>query len=338
VKDPYDPMTTKPSFTNQLRGKSRRRRVELDRMAKAAATRRPRRNDLLPLLAISYVPLTKLRQTKRKLRRLDPVHVREVASAIGALGFCHPILVGRDNEIIDGEVRFEAARLLGLDAIPCVRIDHLSPDEQRVLRLAVNRLAEKGEWDLDALKVEFEELILMEAPIEIAGFTLDEVDQVVLGQDASGVEQGPLAPEEGDAPVAMVGDVFQLGPHRLICGDATDPAVLAELMEGDVPARLILTDEPYNVKIAGHVTGGGHREFAMASGEMSDAEFLVFNGAWMEAVLPLPLRRRRLRHVHRLAGLADRSFGGGETRPRPLESHCLGEDQRWHGQPLSLAA
>ena len=286
VKNPYDPMTTKPSFTNQLRGKSRRRRDELDRMAKAAATPRPLRNDLLPLLAISYVPLTKLRQTKRKLRRLDPVHVREVASAIGVLGFCHPILVGRDNEIIDGEVRFEAARLLGLDAIPCVRIDHLSPDEQRVLRLAVNRLAEKGEWDLDALKVEFEELILMDAPIEIAGFTLDEVDQVVLGQDASAVEQGPLAPEEGDAPVAMVGDVFQLGPHRLICGDATDPAVLAGLMEGDAPARLILTDEPYNVKIAGHVTGGGHREFAMASGEMSDAEFLVFNDAWMEAVLP----------------------------------------------------
>jgi len=143
VKSPYDPMTTKPSFTNQLRGKSRRRRDELDRMAKAAATPRLLRNDVLPLLAISYVPLTKLRQTKRKLRRLDPVHVREVANAIGALGFCHPILVGRDNEIIDGEVRFEAARLLGLDAIPCVRIDHLSPDEQRVLRLAVNRLAEK---------------------------------------------------------------------------------------------------------------------------------------------------------------------------------------------------
>jgi len=286
VKSPYDLMTTKPSFTNQLRGKSRRRRDELDRMAKTAATPRPLRNDLLPLLAISYVPLTKLRQTKRKLRRLDPVHVREVASAIGALGFCLPILVGRDNEIIDGEVRFEAARLLGLDAIACVRIDHLSPAEQRLLRLAVNRLAEKGEWELDALKVEFEELILLDAPIEIAGFTLDEVDQVVLGQDASAVEQGPLAPEEGDAPVAMVGDVFQLGPHRLICGDATDPAVLAELMEDDVPARLILTDEPYNVKIAGHVTGRGHREFAMASGEMSDAEFLVFNGAWMESVLP----------------------------------------------------
>jgi DNA modification methylase len=175
---------------------------------------------------------------------------------------------------------------LNLDAIPCVRIDHLSPDEQRLLRLAVNRLAEKGEWDLDALKVEFNELVLMDAPIEIAGFTLDEVDQVVLGQDASGVELGPLAPEEGNAPVAMVGDVFQLGPHRLICGDATDPAVLARLMEDDAPARLILTDEPYNVKIAGHVTSGAHREFTMASGEMSDAEFLAFNCAWMETVLP----------------------------------------------------
>jgi hypothetical protein len=242
MKDPDDLMTTNPSFTNQLRGKSRRRRDEFDRVAKAAATPRRLRNDPLPLLAISYVPLMKLRQTKRKLRRLDPIHVREVASAIGVLGFCHPILIGRDSEIIDGEVRFEAARLLGLDAIPCVRIDHLSPDERRVLRLAVNRLAEKGEWDLDALKVEFNELILMGAPVEITGFTLDEIDQVVLSEDASGVEQGPLSPEEGEAPVAMVGDEFMLGPHRLVCGDATDPAVLARLMKDDTPARLILTE------------------------------------------------------------------------------------------------
>jgi DNA modification methylase len=76
-----------------------------------------------------------------------------------------------------------------------------------------------------------------------------------------------------------------LGPHRLVCGDATDPGVLARLTEGDAPARLILTDEPYNVKIAGNVTGAGHREFAMASGEMSDAEFLAFNEAWSAAVL-----------------------------------------------------
>ena len=79
--------------------------------------------------------------------------------------------------------------------------------------------------------------------------------------------------------------MFQLGAHRIVCGDATDPAVFARLLEGDVPARLVLTDEPYNVKIA-WITGGAHREFAMASGEMTDAEFLAFNEAWTAAVLP----------------------------------------------------
>ena len=97
------------------------------------------------------------------------------------------------------------------------------------------------------------------------------------------VAPGPLAPEPGSVAVARLGDVFQLGPHRLICGDATDPAVLALLMDGDPPARLVLTDEPYNVKILGNVSGGAHREFAMASGEMSDAEFLAFNSAWIGA-------------------------------------------------------
>ena len=82
------------------------------------------------------------------------------------------------------------------------------------------------------------------------------------------------------------GDIFQLGPHRIVCGDATDPSVLARLLEGDAPARLVLTDEPYNVKVAGNVTRGDHREFAMASGEMTDAEFLAFNRAWIATVLP----------------------------------------------------
>jgi DNA modification methylase len=154
-----------------------------------------------------------------------------------------------------------------------------------VLRLAANRLAEKGQWDLEALKIEFEELIVLDAPIEITGFSPPETDHVILGDAAESLEQGPLEPDSA-AAVARVGDIFRLGPHRVICGDATDRAVLAHLLEGDPPASLVLTDEPYNVRIAGNVTGGAHREFAMASGEMSDAEFLAFNGAWMAAVLP----------------------------------------------------
>ena len=202
-----------------------------------------------------------------------------------SLGFCVPLLVGRDNEIIHGEVSYEAAKQLGLDRLPCVRIGHLSPEEQRVLRLAVNRLAEKGEWDLDALKIEFEELVVTDAPIEIAGFSLAEIDHVILGDTGEGLEQGPLEPDAATS-VARVGDIFQLSLHRIVCGDATDPAVLAPLLEGDPPARLVLTDEPYNVKVAGNVTRGDHREFAMASGEMTDAEFLAFNRAWIATVLP----------------------------------------------------
>jgi hypothetical protein len=134
-------------------------------------------------------------------------------------------------------------------------------------RLAMNRLSEKGQWDLRELKIEFEELIVTGAPIEISGFSLDEVDQIILCDQPEAVERGPLAPELDAVAVARPGDIFHLDEHRIICGDATNPAVLAKLMDGDSPARLVLTDVPYNVPIAGNVTGGAHREFLMASGE-----------------------------------------------------------------------
>jgi hypothetical protein len=224
--------------------------------------------------------------------------VREVANSIGTLGFWAPILVGRDNLVLDGAVRVQAARLLGLGRAPCVRVEQLSETDQRVLRLAMNRLSEKGEWNLDALKIEFEELILADAPIEISGFTLDEIDQIVLGEADDAVEQGLLAPEADAIAVARLGDVFALGPHRIVCGSAIDPETVRQLMHGDPSARLVLTDEPYNVPIAGHVTGGGHREFAMASGEMTDAEFLAFQRSVDGGRPPLSLRRRDLRHLH----------------------------------------
>ena len=284
MTNPFDPIAFSATLGAQLRRKSRSRREGQERLALASAAQ-GRRNDMLPRLELSYVPLNELRTSARKLRKLDPAHVREVASSISLLGFCDPLLVGRGNELIDGEARYEAAKQLGLDRVPCVHVEHLNPDEQRVLRLAVNRLAEKGQWDLDTLKIEFEELILLDTPIEITGFSPAEIDHVILGDATEGLEQGPLEPDPATA-VARVSDTFQLGPHRIVCGDATDPAVLARLLEGDAPGRLVLTDEPYNVKIAGNVTAGAHREFVMASGEMTDAEFLVFNDAWMAAVLP----------------------------------------------------
>jgi DNA modification methylase len=129
-------------------------------------------------------------------------------------------------------------------------------------------------------------LILTEAPIEVAGFTLDEIDQVVLDGEPTAVEAGPLAPSAGATAVARLGDLYLLGRHKLMCGDATDPQVWRRLMQDAQPAQLVFSDEPYNVKIKGHVSGSGHREFAMASGEMSDDEFARFNEKWIGCALP----------------------------------------------------
>lgn len=272
-------------LTSQLAAKNRRRRNTMAELAGAETSAGLRRNDLLPRLELEDLPVAELKLPERRLRKSDPTHVREVARAIEALGFLDPVLVGRENLVLDGVIRLEAARLLGLGQIPCIRIDHLSVAQQRLVRLAANRLAEKGQWDLPALKLELGELILTEAPLEITGFTSDEIDHILLDEDETGLEEGPLAPDANVVARAKLGDLYRLGSHRLICGDARDPAVWAKLMEGSAPARLLLTDEPYNVPVAGHVTKGPHREFAMASGEMSETEFQEFNADWMGAAL-----------------------------------------------------
>jgi hypothetical protein len=187
--------------------------------------------------------------------------------------------------VVDGDSRLEAAKLLGLSSVPCIRVDHLDETEQRLLRLAVNRLGEKGVWDISELEAEFKELIIADAPIEISGFGSDEIDQVLIGESEDGYEAGDLAPLPGATAIARINDLFLLGSHFLICGDATDPAVVARLMRRDI-ARMVLTDEPFNVAIGGHMTGGDHREFVMASGEMTDSQFLDFNRKWMDAALP----------------------------------------------------
>jgi hypothetical protein len=231
--------TSKSPFTKQLKSKGRSRREDLGRLA-IASTPITRRNDLFPNLSINYIALSALRPSARKLRRLNPAHVREVANAIAALGFCDPLLIGSDNAVLDGEARLEAAKQLGLSSAPCIQVGHLNSEEQRLLRLALNRLGEKGGWDLAELKIEFEELILTDVPIEVSGFSVGEVDQILIGEVTDGTETGPLEPSPTADPIAKLGDVFPLGPHRVICGDARDPEVLRRLMEGDERARMIL--------------------------------------------------------------------------------------------------
>jgi DNA modification methylase len=243
------------------------------------------RNDLLPLLGLVDRAPQELVMPARNVRAVDPAHLRETAASISTLGFTVPVLIDGGNVVLDGAVRIEAAKLLGLPKVPCIVVSHLTTAERRLLRIALNRQQEKGEWDFEALKLELQELIIEDAPVEVSGFSLPEIDQILLDDDVLAPEAGPLAPEPKAVPIAQVGDHFILGEHELVCGDATDPHVLASLM-GTNQARLVLTDEPYNVKISGHVTGGDHREFLMASGEMTEIEFRNFNDAWMGSCMP----------------------------------------------------
>ena len=199
-------------------------------------------------MALEEVSPADLVSPARNVRRREAAHIREVAASIAALGFCDPVLIGSGNTVLDGVIRAEAAKQLGLPIIPCIQVEHLTSGEQRLLRLASNRLAKKGGWNLEDLKIEFEELIIEQTPIEISGFSAPEIDQILLGDDPPPHEKGPLAPAPGTIAVARHGDLFRLDEHRIACGDATVQDVFVPLMRDDGPARLVLTDEPYNVR------------------------------------------------------------------------------------------
>ena len=154
----------------------------------------------MPKIEIVYLPVDNLRPPERKTRKADPAHTGEVADSISRLGFCVPVLIEADNRLIDGNVRWEAARQLGLETIPFIRVQHLSKNELRALRLALNRLGEKGEWDVDELRLEIQELVTDDAPIEIIGFSGAEIvgsGSALLacekaGRTCHGVEIDPL--------------------------------------------------------------------------------------------------------------------------------------------------
>src|SRR5271156_5687608 len=208
------------SLREGLKAKGRSRRQAAARHTEAEKGSGPRRNDILPSLQIEAFPVDALKSHMRKLRKSEPAHVREIANSINTLGFNVPLLVGKDNIVVDGDSRLEAAKLLGLSSVPCIRVDHLNETEQRLLRLAVNRLGEKGVWDVGELEAEFKELIIADAPIEITGFGLDEIDDITTADDDNVVceaDQSSALP--GGSAIAQVGDLFLLGPHRVICGN-----------------------------------------------------------------------------------------------------------------------
>ena len=206
-------------------------------------------------------------------------------NSITTVGFIDPVLIDQDNRILDGVTATEAAKELGLAAIPCIRAAHLTAAEKRIVRLALNRLSEKGHWDLPELKAELIELVDEGIEIEDTAFTIAEFDQITLDDEIEPAEQGPLTPGVRNSGGCAAGRHLCVRWRSQACLRRRDRSGDYRVLFGDEMARLVLTDEPYNVPIGGHVTKGDHREFAMASGEMSDAQFSAFNSAWIGASL-----------------------------------------------------
>ena len=223
---------------------------------------------------ITHRPLATLTPWAQNARTHSTKQIRQIAASIRQFGFTVPVLIDEAGTILAGHGRVAAATLLGLTEVPCLQIEHLSEAQKRAYVLADNKLALNAGWDEDLLAAELGELLAtdLDLDISVTGFSIPEVDDLL----------ATVAPEEPDDPAddalpnaapARVhrGEVWQLGAHRLICGDVRDSAVLPALMAGE-RARMVFTDPPYNVPIDGHAGGLGrikHREFAMVAGEMT---------------------------------------------------------------------
>lgn len=230
---------------------------------------------------IDHIALGDLTSWARNARTHSKKQVRQIADSIRQFGFTNPVLIDERRTILAGHGRVAAAKLLGMTEVPCLRIDHMSEDEKRAYVLADNKLALNAGWDEDLLAAELGALMSadLDFDIGITGFSIPEIDGVLeeVAPEEPGDPEDDAAPEIAPRRVHP-GDVWQLGDHRLICGNALDRDVVAQLMDG-AQARMVFSDPPYNVPIDGHVGNSGkvqHREFAMASGEMCRTEFTDF--------------------------------------------------------------
>lgn len=225
-------------------------------------------------------PVAELKTAARNARTHSDRQIEQIAASIRQFGFTAPVLVDDDDVIVAGHGRVEGARRLGLTQIPVIRLSHLTRDELRAYALADNKVAQNAGWDSELLRIELQELAALDLDfdLEITGFGTTEIDilldQSVVEEEATGAGEIDISPR----PLVQLGDLWQLGEHRLFCGDALERSSFETLM-GEDRARMVFTDAPYNVKIDGHVCGLGeirHAEFQMAAGEMSKAEFTEF--------------------------------------------------------------
>lgn len=233
-------------------------------------------------LDIKYLGVDTLKPYERNARTHSDKQIDQIAGSIKQFGFNNPILIDDDCQVIAGHGRLMAAQSLGLKEVPTVCLSHMTDEQKRAYIIADNRLAENAGWDNEILALELQ--FLTEIPdlsfdAELTGFETAEIDILIDGlNEAAADPDDENIPEPEEVAITRAGDIWLLGDHRLYCGDSLKPESYEILMDQD-KARVCFTDPPYNVPIDGHVGNSGktkHREFAMASGEMTTDEFTQF--------------------------------------------------------------
>jgi DNA modification methylase len=231
---------------------------------------------------IEMVPLKGLKKSQHNVRIHSKKQIEQIANSILRFGFITPIVVDRYNRIRAGHGRAEAAESIGLKTVPIIRVTNLSEAQLRAYMLADNRIAESAGWNRELLAVELNDLQIalpeIGLDLSITGFEPDEVDAIVTDFSENQMNPADEIPEVAEKASARLGDLFRLGNHRLIVGDARDKEAYARLM-GSERAEMAFLDPPFNVRIAGHAGGRGrtkHREFLHASGEMTSSQFMQF--------------------------------------------------------------
>jgi hypothetical protein len=234
-------------------------------------------------IQVTYRPIAQLELNPQNPRLHTPRQIRQIAESIQSFGFNVPILVDAGRKVIAGHGRIAACKLLGWTEVPTISLEHLSEEQAKAFTIADNRLTENSVWDDRLLAEQLKELSVLDLDfsLEATGFEMGEIDlriESLNGGAASEDAADDLSTLPTGPAVTRPGELWLLGEHRVYCGSALDAASFATLLDGE-QAELIFTDPPYNVRIEGNVSGLGrvrHREFAMASGEMSEAQYTNF--------------------------------------------------------------
>jgi DNA modification methylase len=238
-------------------------------------------NGLPRLGPIEFVPPSQVRPYPGTARKHPRRKLKALSRNLTEFGILAPIIVDDNYVVIDGHALVEVAKRLNFSEIPVIRLSHLTEPQVIAIRLALNRLTENAEWDMEKVAIDLQSLIEFDYKVDLSGFEIPEADLIIENAFATvppvAADHIPSIADDGET-VCRPGDLWWLGVHRLLCGDARSKADYEHLMCGNL-AEIVFTDPPYNVSIQKHAGGKGalkHAEFAMASGEMSGSDFRKF--------------------------------------------------------------